>query len=325
MRIVITGGAGFLGTRLARKLLERGSLVDAAGTSRPPRELVLLDMTAAAVDDRRVTAVAGDLADPAVIERVVTADTDSIFHLAAVVSGQAEAEFDTGMRVNLDATRALLERCRKLNKPPRFVFTSSLAVFGGKLPDPVPDDAPLTPQTSYGTQKAIGELLVYDMTRKGFIDGRSLRLPTVTVRPGKPNKAASSFASGIIREPLSGIDAVCPVPPQTEIWITSPRRVIDNLIVGHDVAAAKFPGDTRSVNVPGLRISVAAMVDALRRVAGDPVAARVKWRVDPAIDRIVRTWPPNFAPRLGPALGMAADTNFEDIVRAYMADDMPRA
>ena len=325
MRIVITGGAGFLGTRLARKLLERGSLVDAAGTSRPLRELVLLDMTAAAVDDPRVTAVAGDLADPAVIERVVTADTDSIFHLAAVVSGQAEAEFDTGMRVNLDATRALLERCRKLNKPPRFVFTSSLAVFGGKLPDPVPDDAPLTPQTSYGAQKAIGELLVYDMTRKGFIDGRSLRLPTVTVRPGKPNKAASSFASGIIREPLSGIDAVCPVPPQTEIWITSPRQVIDNLIVGHDVAAAKFPGDTRSVNVPGLRISVAAMVDALRRVAGDPVAARVKWRVDPAIDRIVRTWPPNFAPRLGPALGMAADTNFEDIVRAYMADDMPRA
>ena len=325
MRIVITGGAGFLGTRLARKLLERGSLVDAAGTSRPLRELVLLDMTAAAVDDRRATAVAGDLADPAVIERVVTADTDSIFHLAAVVSGQAEAEFDTGMRVNLDATRALLERCRKLNKPPRFVFTSSLAVFGGKLPDPVPDDAPLTPQTSYGTQKAIGELLVYDMTRKGFIDGRSLRLPTVTVRPGKPNKAASSFASGIIREPLSGIDAVCPVPPQTEIWITSPRQVIDNLIVGHDVAAAKFPGDTRSVNVPGLRISVAAMVDALRRVAGDSVAARVEWRVDPAIDRIVRTWPPNFAPRLGPALGMAADTNFDDIVRAYMADDMPRA
>ena len=325
MRIVITGGAGFLGTRLARKLLERGSLVDAAGTSRPLRQLVLLDITAAAVDDPRVTAVAGDLADPAVIGRVITADTDSIFHLAAVVSGQAEAEFDTGMRVNLDATRALLERCRKLNKPPTFVFTSSLAVFGGKLPDPVPDDAPLTPQTSYGAQKAIGELLVYDMTRKGFIDGRSLRLPTVTVRPGKPNKAASSFASGIIREPLSGVDAVCPVPPQTEIWITSPRQVIDNLIVGHDVAAAKFPGDTRSVNVPGLRISVAAMVEALRRVAGDAVAARVKWRVDPAIDRIVRTWPPNFAPRLGPALGMVADTNFDEIVRAYMADDMPRA
>ena len=143
----------------------------------------------------------------------LTADTDSVFHLAAVVSGQAEADFDIGMRVNLDATRLLLERCRRLAAPPKFVFTSSLAVFGGPLPDPVPDDAPLTPQASYGTQKAIGELLVYDMTRKGFIDGRSLRLPTVTVRPGKPNKAASSFASGIIREPLSGVDAICPVAP----------------------------------------------------------------------------------------------------------------
>src|ERR1044072_2868299 len=238
MRIVITGGAGFLGTRLARKLLERGSLVDAAGTSRPLQALVLLDMTAAGVDDRRVTAVAGDLADPAVIERVVTADTDSIFHLAAVVSGQAEAEFDTGMRVNLDATRALRERCRKLSKPPKFVFTSSLAVFGGKLPDPVPDDAPLTPQTSCGTQKAIGELLVYDMTRKGFIDGRSLRLPTVTVRPGRPNKAASSFASGIIREPLSGVDADCPVSPTTKMYVQSPRAVIDNLIIGHEAPAS---------------------------------------------------------------------------------------
>ncbi|MEP6996055.1 MAG: D-erythronate dehydrogenase [Betaproteobacteria bacterium] len=319
MRIVITGGAGFLGTRLARKLLERESLVDASGEARRLRQLILVDAAAATITDPRVTAVAGDLADPTVIERVVTADTDSIFHLAAVVSGQAEAEFDTGMRVNLDATRALLERCRKLPRPPKFVFTSSLAVFGGKLPDPVPDDAPVTPQTSYGAQKAIGELLVYDMTRKGFIDGRSLRLPTVTVRPGKPNKAASSFASGVIREPLAGVDAVCPVAPETELWVTSPRQVIDNLIVGHEVAAAKF-GQTRSVNVPGMRVSVAAMVDALRRVAGDAVAAHVKWRIDPVIDRIVQTWPQNFAPRLGPALGMKADTNFDDIVRAYIAD-----
>jgi hypothetical protein len=144
------------------------------------------------------------------------------------------------------------------------------------------------------------------------------------VRPGKPNKAASSFASGIIREPLSGVEAICPVAPETQLWITSPRQVVDNLLVGHNVAASKF-GQTRSVNVPGLRISVGGMVDALRRVAGDAVAARVQWRIDPVIDRIVRTWPPNFAPRLGPALGMAADTNFDDIVRAYMADDMPQA
>jgi nucleoside-diphosphate-sugar epimerase len=255
-----------------------------------------------------------------VIEHAVAEDTDAVFHLAAVVSGQAEAEFDTGMRINVDATRALLERCRALRRPPKFVFTSSLAVFGGALPDPVPDEAPLTPQTSYGTQKAICELLVYDMTRKGYIDGRSLRLPTVTVRPGKPNKAASSFASGIIREPLSGVEAICPVAPETRVWVVSPRAVVANLIVGHEAPAASF-GYTRSVNVPGIEVSVAEMVAALRRIAGDETAERVKWQLDPVIDRIVRTWPPSFAPVLGPKLGMRADPDFDSIVRQYVADE----
>jgi D-erythronate 2-dehydrogenase len=221
MRIVITGGAGFLGVRLARAILARDTLTDARGAARRIREVVLLDVADPPdPGDPRVRRFTGDLADPTVIERALTGDTDSIFHLAAVVSGQAEADFDIGMRVNLDATRLLLERCRKLAAPPKFVFASSLAVFGGPLPDPVTDDAPVTPQASYGTQKAIGELLVYDMTRKGFIDGRSLRLPTVTVRPGKPNKAASSFASGIIREPLAGVDAICPVARTTRMWVT---------------------------------------------------------------------------------------------------------
>src|SRR5438477_2413749 len=277
MRIVITGGAGFLASRLARALLARGSLTDERGESREIRDLVLVDVVPATISDRRVSVVTGDLAEPALIERVVTDDTDSIFHLAAVVSGQAEAEFDIGMRVNLDATRALLERCRKLPRPPKFVFTSSLAVFGGALPDPVPDDAVLTPQTSYGTQKAIGELLVYDMTRKGYIDGRSLRLPTITVRPGKPNKAASSFASGIIREPLSGVDAICPVARDTQIWVSSPRTVVANLIFGHEAPATGF-AHTRSVNVPGLSIGVGEMVEALRRISGEAVADRVKWQ-----------------------------------------------
>jgi nucleoside-diphosphate-sugar epimerase len=324
MRIVITGAAGFLGGRLARKLLERGSLTDARGAERAIDSLVLLDVAAPpAIADRRVTAIGGDLADPAVVERAIAPDTDSVFHLAAVVSGQAEADFDLGMRVNLDATRLLLERCRRLHAPPKLVFASSLAVFGGPLPDPVPDDAPVTPQASYGAQKAIGELLVCDMTRKGMIDGRSLRLPTITVRPGRPNKAASSFASGIIREPLAGIDAPCPVAPATRMWVQSPRAVIDNLITGHEAPAARF-AHTRSVNVPGINVGVAEMVAALRSVAGDAVADRVKWMPDPAIDRIVSTWPSNFAPRLGPALGMKADADFESIVRAYIADDMPR-
>jgi nucleoside-diphosphate-sugar epimerase len=323
MRVVITGGAGFLGRRVAAKILDIGRLTDARGDVREVRELVLLDVADPEIDDPRVGVIAGDIADPALIASAVTSKTDSIFHLAAVVSGQAEAEFDVGMRVNLDATRALLERCRELAQPPKFLFASSLAVFGGSLPDPVPDDAPVTPQTSYGTQKAIAELMVYDMTRKGYIDGRSLRLPTVTVRAGKPNKAASSFASGIIREPLSGMDAPCPVAPATAMWVSSPRSVVANLIVGHEAPAAKF-GATRSVNVPGLRVSVRDMVEALRSIAGDPVASRVKWQLDPAIDRIVSTWPSNFAPVLGPLLGMQADRDFESIVRAYIADDLPR-
>jgi nucleoside-diphosphate-sugar epimerase len=325
MRIVITGGAGFLGARLARAILDRNALTDARGAARPVREVVLLDVAPPSTSgDPRVRSVVGDLADPAVIAQAVTGDTDSIFHLAAVVSGQAEADFDIGMRVNLDATRLLLERCRSLSAPPKFVFASSLAVFGGNLPDPVPDDAPLTPQASYGTQKAIGELLVYDMTRRGMIDGRSLRLPTVTVRPGKPNKAASSFASGIIREPLSGVDAICPVARTTRMWVTSPRSVIANIIVGHEAPASAF-AMTRSINVPGILVGVEAMIAALRRVAGDAVADRVKWQHDPVIDRIVATWPANFAPKLGPALGMKGDPDFDGIIRSYIADDMPRA
>jgi nucleoside-diphosphate-sugar epimerase len=329
MRIVITGGGGFLGRKLAHALLARGTLTDATGRERPLERLVIVDIAAPAFDDARVECVAGDLADAALIERVLAPDTDSVFHLAAVVSGQAEAEFDIGMRVNLDATRLLLERCRRLARPPKVVFTSSLAVFGGVLPDPVRDDSPITPQTSYGAQKAMGELMVYDMTRKGYIDGRSLRLPTVTVRPGKPNRAASSFASGIIREPLSGVDAICPVSAGSAMWVTSPRTVVANLITGHEVAAARFAdagfAHTRSVNVPGLRIGVREMVDSLRRVAGEPVAARVKWQLDPVIDRIVQTWPARFAPVLGPALGMRGDADFDAIVRQYIDDERPSA
>jgi D-erythronate 2-dehydrogenase len=324
MRIIITGGGGFLGSRLARRLLQRGALTDARGAERQIREILLLDVApaGAAIDDPRIVYQAGDLADAAVLEQAFAAGADSVFHLAAVVSGQAEADFDIGMRINLDATRRLLERCRRLAQPPKVVFASSLAVFGGPLPDPVPDDAPLMPQASYGTQKAIGELLVYDMTRKGFVDGRSLRLPTVTVRPGKPNRAASSFASGIVREPLAGLGADCPVAPATRMWVTSPRTVIDNMIIGHEAPAGAF-SHTRSVNVPGLCVGVGEMVEALRAVAGAEVAARVHWRYDDAIDRIVSTWPSNFAPRLGPALGMRGDADFQGIIRAYIADDMP--
>ncbi len=322
MRVVITGGAGFLGKLLVAKILERGELTDASGQRREVSELVLVDMAAAHgeawIADKRVSQVIGDVADRNVLAQAMAANTGSVFHLAAVVSGQAEADFDIGMRVNVDSTRTLLELTRTLPTPPKFVFTSSIAVFGGALPAVLPDDQILTPQGSYGAQKAMGELLVSDMSRKGMIDGRALRLPTVTVRPGKPNQAASSFASGIIREPLAGVDAVCPVAPDARMWVQSPPRVIDNLLIGHEAPASSLV-NTRSISVPGITVSVRDMVDSLRRVAGEAVADRVTWQLDPTIDRLVSSWPQAFSAERGRLLGMTADASFDDMVRAYMA------
>lgn len=324
MRIVITGGAGFLGRKLAHRLLERGSLTDAAGRERGIAEVLLLDVVAASgFTDPRVRTLAGDIADSAVVRAAVTDATDSVFHLAAVVSGEAEADFDLGWRVNFDATRLLLERCRALPAPPKVVFTSSCAVFGGDLPAVVPDTQQLTPQSSYGAQKACGELLVWDYTRKGFADGRSLRLPTVSVRPGKPNKAASSFASGIIREPLNGVEAICPVGPETGMWLTSPRTVVDNIVVAHEAPASAF-GASRSINLPGISTTVGGMIESLVRVAGADVAARITMQHDERIARIVRTWPASFDTAFARSLGMRADTDFDGIVRQYVEDELHR-
>jgi len=320
MNVLITGGAGFLGHKLCGALLRRGALSDAGGQLRPIQRIRLFDVVQIAPNDSRVESVVGDIANSDDIRAALGNDTDSIFHLAAVVSGEAEQDFDLGMRVNVDGTRALLEACRNLPHPPRVVFTSSLAVFGGPLPDPVPDEWPLTPQSSYGAQKAIGELLLNDMSRKGFIDGRALRLPTICVRPGKPNKAASSFLSSIIREPLNGVEAICPVEPGLRVWLLSPRRAIENLILAHELPATCF-GHTRSVNVPGLSVSVGEMVQALRKIAGDAVAARVKFQRDETIERIVSSWPATFTATLGRSLGMQADPDFASIIQAYIEDN----
>ena len=346
MRVVITGGAGFLGSRLARNILERGTLANRDGAQQSVRELVLFDLATAFAShvrdaagvapatgvghegDPRVKIVTGDVSDPETIRRVIGNDTQSVFHLAAIVSGQAEAEFDLGMRINFDATRHLLEALRTLPTPARCVFSSSLAVFGAAGPDDMPDviedDTALTPLSSYGTQKAMGELLVNDYSRKGFVDGRSLRLPTITVRPGKPNAAASSFASGIIREPLNGVESVVPVGADTQMWVLSPRSVVDSLIVGHDADARGF-GRFRAVSVPGLQVRVGDIADALRRIAGPEVAARIRWSHDPKIERIVSTWPYRFNCAKGRGLGMKVDDSFDDIVRAYIADERPAA
>ncbi len=325
MKILITGGAGFLGRRLARALLARGTLKGADGRDRAIEKLVLADVAAAeGFDDPRVEAVAGDIGDHVLLRRLLDDRVASVFHLAAVVSAQAEAEFDLGMRVNLDASRALLEACRATRRVPRVVFTSSVAVYGGDLPEVVNDDTALNPQSSYGTQKAIGELLLADYTRKGFVDGRVLRVPTVSVRPGRPNKAASSFASGIVREPLNGVEHVCPVAPDVPVWVLSPRRAVDALVLGHELDGDAL-GARRAVNLPGVSVRVADMVAALRAVAGDEAAGRVRFELDPGINRIIASWPARWDTRRAERLGFRGDADFAGIIRAYIEDDLPAA
>jgi nucleoside-diphosphate-sugar epimerase len=271
--------------------------------------------------DPRVRVVTGDITDGALLREVIDADTKSIFHLAAVVSGQAEADFELGMRINLDAPRELLEVCRAVGHKPKVVFTSSVAVYGGKLPEVVQDTTALNPQSSYGAQKAIGELLLNDYSRKGFVDGRVLRLPTISVRPGKPNKAASSFASGIIREPLNGEEAICPVAPETRVWLLSPRKAIEALIAGHELSGEAL-GNSRTINLPGISVSIADMVAALGRVAGPEPVKLIRWERDPAVERIVGSWPGAWDVARAHSLGLAGDGDFDGIVRAYMEDDL---
>lgn len=320
MQVLITGGAGFLGQRLARQLLAQGQLTDSHGQLQTISELVLVDVVAAHdFNDVRVKVVTGDIADGALMRATINTQTTSIFHLAAIVSGQAEADFELGMRINLDASRLLLDICRELGHKPKVVFTSSVAVYGGKLPDVVQDTTALNPQSSYGAQKAIGELLLNDYSRRGFVDGRVLRLPTISVRPGKPNKAASSFASGIIREPLNGEAAVCPVATDLRLWLLSPRGAIASLIAGHELAGEMF-GASRTVNLPGLSVSVGEMIAALEDVAGSDVTARISYAPDPAIERIVKSWPGAWDTARAEALGLTADVDFASIIRAYMDD-----
>lgn len=319
MKVLITGGGGFIGYRLAQALLKRGTLADAVGQQTPITQITLLDIAFPMQGDPRLKCMTGDLTDKALLAEIMGTDTGSVFHLASIVSGGAEADFDLGYKVNLDGTRALLETCRKQARPPRYVFASSVAAFGGDLPSVLDDSITPNPQTSYGAQKVCCEYLTTDYSRKGFIDGRSLRLPTISVRAGKPNLAASSFASGIIREPLAGVVSPCPVNPETSVWLLSPGKVVEAFIHAHDLPSSAW-GLNRVLNLPGNTSSVKQMVDALRKIAGDKVADRVEWKPDARIQGIVDSWPVRFTNERAQKMGFVADKDVETIIRDYITD-----
>jgi nucleoside-diphosphate-sugar epimerase len=325
MRVVITGGTGFIGRKLAQRLLQRGTIAGPGGREAAIDELVLFDVAQPQPPippNNRLKIVTGDIADPATVRQLIDKSTGTVFHLAAVVSGQAEADTDIGYRVNLDGTRAVLEACRALGTAPRLVFASSLAVYGGDMPEAITDETPLTPQTSYGAQKAIGELLVNDYSRKGYIDGRALRLPTIVVRPGHPNRAASTWVSSIFREPLSGVDVVCPVSRDSVMACLSPRRLIAAIEHVHELPAERF-GYSRSVLLPGISATVDEMVDARRRAGGEAAVKRIRWEPDPVIQKIVDGWPRAIAAKRALALGIRADAGIDEIVQGFVEDDLP--
>ncbi len=323
-KILITGGHGFLGMQVLNSLLKDGFTLDSRGERQSIEHITVTDIAPcenahaqSLLEDSRVSSVVANIADTDAIAGLLDKQPDAIIHLAAVVSGQAEQDFDLGMKVNFQATAELLAQCRHLQKPPAFVFASSYAVYGGTMPRILTDDTLALPQGSYGAQKLMSEALLTDYTRKGFIFGHSLRLPTVAVRPGKPNAAASSFASGIIREPLHGQQSVCPVPADTAMLLTSPSCVVQNLI--HALSVPTQP-DTQTIALPGLTATVTEMLDALRDISGEEVVNRVTFKRDDTICRLVETWPARSEATRALGLGFAKPVSMHAIIEEYCAE-----
>jgi len=302
-----------IGRKLTDRLAKDGGL----------DELLLHDVVAptAPAAPFKIRSVVSDLSTPGEAEKLLAGKPELIFHLAAIVSGEAEADFEKGYRINLDGTRLLFEAIRRASYKPRVVFTSSIAVFGAPFPDAIGDEFLNAPLTSYGTQKAIDELLLADYSRRGFFDGIGLRLPTICVRPGKPNKAASGFFSGIIREPLAGQEAALPVPRSVRHWFASPRAAIGFLVHAASLDTAQL-GARRSLTMPGVSATVGEQIEALRRVAGDAAVKRIREEPDATIMRIVEGWPRNFDAKRASALGFRADASFDDIIRIHMQDEL---
>ncbi len=321
MHILITGAAGMIGRKLTERLVKDGQL-----NGNKIDRLTLIDVippTAPAQFTGEVSLTAGDLAGPGVAAKEIAARPDVIFHLAGVVSGEAETDLEKGYWVNLDGSRALLDAVRLAGEGyrPKLVYTSSLAVFGAPFPDSIPDEFHLTPLTSYGTQKAMIELMLADYTRRGILDGVGIRLPSIVVRPGKPNKAASGFFSGIIREPLAGQEALLPVAESVLHWHASPRSAVGFLIHGAGLTRAQL-GDRIALIMPGVCCTVGEQIEALTRIAGATVAARIKRQPDPLVERIVAGWPSRFDARRSVALGFKVEASFDDIIRAHIEDEL---
>ena len=321
MHILMTGAAGMIGRKLTARLVADGAL-----NGKRIEKLTLVDITAPDKPDRfsgAVETIAADIAERAIMSTAVGTRPDVIFHLAAVVSAEAELDFEKGTRINLEGSRELLEAIRTAGGGyrPRLVFTSSIAVFGAPFPDAIGDDFHLTPLTSYGTQKAVIELLLVDYTRRGFVDGVGIRLPSIVVRPGQPNKAASGFFSSIIREPLAGEEAVLPVEDSVLHWHASPRAAVGFLVHAAGLDAAKL-GPRVNLTMPGVCCTVAEQIAALRRIAGEKVAARIRREPDPLVARIVAGWPSRFDPRRALALGFRGEASFDEIIRVHIEEEL---
>ena len=322
MRVLVTGAAGMLGRRLAAGLLAAEAVTVNGRTARIDR-LLAADIAeaplAALAADPRVQPLPGPVDAPETLAALRAAAPDAIVHLAAVVSGAAEADYDLGVRGNIEALQALIKAARALPAPPVFVFASSVAVFSAATNETLSEETLPAPRSSYGTQKLIGELMLRDASRRGFLQARALRLPTVVVRPGAPNAAASSFASGILREPLAGRDAVLPVPETLRLHLASPASAVAALRHALALEQAALAGET-TITLPGLSVTVAEMIDALRRIAGPEAAARIRRAPDPAVEAIVASWPGGLCTPRAEALGFAADADVDALIRQHIAE-----
>ena len=324
MKVVITGGAGFIGLRLARRILEVGKLHGPSGKLEPVDQVTLFDVVTPAVRpadlDVRAKFVSGEISDRDAVFKLIDRPDIAVFHLASIVSGGAEQDFDLALKVNLDGHLHVLEALRRLGSKPRYVFSSSIATYGGAaVPKHVGDITRHTPQTTYGMTKSVGELLVNDYTRKGFIDGRSARLSTVIVRPGKPNAAASSFVSAVIREPLSGVDYVLPVGLETTMPVVGYRTVVDGIIALYETDGARL-GDDRALNLPNISVTVADMIASLKRVAGARKLGDISVKIDPFVAPIVAGWPTHVDAARAESLGLPKDSGLDPIIAAYISD-----